>query len=300
MSRETVIRIIPVFILTALFLNGCAAKMSLEEAKKVSLSMESPSLNAPSRRINDILEVLDQSGKYDDKIARLHKAKASKAPPVNENDGKMAVFYHERGEAARQLGRTKQALDDLRTALSYSQKAGMDDPALLRHLGIVEQVSGNFRKAVDLFEKALEIKDEMGTYDHLINAYIQMGDLETAKSLNLESIDALDKKRKKKNAYRNSSMREAHMRRIDYDILEAEGKHSEAEKYIRRELDLYLSLKDTNPRSAIISRLNLASNLNHQNRLLEAEIEARETITESLGLGGADSELAAKAVLTLA
>ena len=300
MSHKYSVKFIVLFLLITFIISGCATKMSLEEAKKVSISMDSPSFTAPSRHINDILEVLDQSGRYDDETAKLLTAKAAKTPPVNADDKTMAAFYHERGEAARQLGHTKQAIDDLRTALSYAQKTGMDDPALLRHLGVAEKVSGNFRRAVDLFERALEIKDDMGTYEHLIDTYIKMGDLETAKSLNIESIDAYNQKRKKKNAERNSLARDAHMSKINHIILEAEGKHSEAEKHIRRELELYHSQKDHNPRATIIGRIALASNLNRQNRLMEAEIEARQSIRESLGLGGADSELAARAVLNLA
>jgi CHAT domain-containing protein len=300
MSKETFIKIFSLFILTTLFMAGCAAKMTLEEAKKVSISMDSPSFMAPSRHINDILEVLDQSGKYDDKTARLLTVKAAKIPPANADDKTMAAFYHERGEAARQLGHTKQAIDDLRTALSYAQKAGINNPALLRHLGGAEKVSGNFRRAVDLFERALEIKDDMGTYENLIDTYIKMGDLETAKRMNIESINAYNEKRRKKNVDRNSLARDAHMSKINHLILEAEGKHSEAEKHIRRELELYHSQKDQNPRSTVVSRITLASNLNHQDRLIEAEIEARQSISESLGLGGADSELAARAVLNLA
>ena len=309
MPREFFIKILFLFMLPTLFITGCAGNMSLEEAKKVSISMDANSLTAPSRHVNDILEVLNQTGKYDDKTARVFAVKASMIPPVNADDRTMTAFYHERGEAARQLGHTKQAIEDLRTALSYAQKADIDDPALLRRLGIAENVSGNFRRAVEHFESALEIKDEMGTYEHLINAYIQMGDLETAKRLNLQSIDAYDqksnkkgnKKRGKRSVERTPPIsRQAHMSKINYLILEAEGKYAEAEKHIRKEGELCKLQKDINPRSVIYNHLSLALNLRNQNRLIESEIEARQTIGESLGLGGADSELTARAVLILA
>ena len=274
--------------------------MSLEEAKKVSVAMDAQPSTAPSRRITDILEVLEQAGHYDARTTKQFRVQASQALPANADDRTLAAFYHERGEAARQLGHMKQALDDLHAALSYSEKAGIADPALLRHLGVAEKISGNFRKAVELLERALELKDEMGTYDQLIDAYIQMGDLERANRLNRESTDAYHQKIRKKNAYRNATSRDAHMARITYAILEAEGKYSEAEKHIRRELDLYHAEPETNPRAAINSRFHLSRNLNRQNRLMEAEIEARQAIRESLGLGGAGSELTAKAVLNLA
>lgn len=278
---------------------GCAAKMSLEEAKKMAVTMDDASITQPSRRITDILLVLNQPGQFDAKVTGQLIAQSSKQQPKNADDRTMAQFFHERGEAARQQGHIKAALDDLRVALAYSEKAGLRDPVLLLHLGVTEKISGNFQKAVDLFQQSLDIKEGMGTYNQLIDAYLQMGDLETVKTVSREGLDAYKRKSmKKKSGFKAN--REIHMIRITYALLEAEGKYAEAEPYIRKELELHRSQIDVNPRAAIGGKMNLAANLRMQHRLIESEMEARQALKESLGLGGIDSELAAKAVIQLA
>ena len=160
------------FVAILLVIPGCAPKMSLEEAKKISVSIDETSIAKPSRRISDILAVLDQPGHFDVNVTKQLKAKVSGLPPSEANDKGMAVFYKERGTAERTLGYMKQALDDLRRALMYSERTGEDDPELLYNLGTVEMSAGNFQRAVDLLEQSIELKDTMGTYAQLTDAYI--------------------------------------------------------------------------------------------------------------------------------
>ncbi len=55
-----------IYLLLIPFLfSACAGKMSLEEARQVTVSMGDKSLTAPPRRIDDILSVLDQSAQDD-------------------------------------------------------------------------------------------------------------------------------------------------------------------------------------------------------------------------------------------
>lgn len=169
-----------------LLVPGCAPRMTLEEAKKISISMDETSVAKPSRRINDILTVLDQPGLFDVNVTQKAKSTRSSLPPDKASDKTLANFYQERGEAARKLGYTKQALDDLRMALMYLQKTGGDDPELLLHLGEAEQASGNFPKAVELFQRSLNLKDAVDTYAQLTGAHIKMGDLETAERFSRE------------------------------------------------------------------------------------------------------------------
>ena len=209
----------------------------------------------------------------------------------------MAVFYNDRGEAARQLGQIKQAIDDLRKALAYSQKAGLRDDSILRNLAIAEQSAGNFQTSLELLTRAREIKyNHLGTLDHLINVYLQLGDFEKAEKISRESINAVQRKRKKKDI---DISRDAHMERIMYLILEAQGKHVEAEPYARRALALYHSQKDK-PAGEITCRISLSRNLSNQGRRMEAEIEARQALLEALGHAGAESDITGKAVENLA
>jgi len=290
-------KFIALLILIILIIPGCASKMSLEEAKKVSITIDDKAITKPSRRISDILEVLNQPRQFDAKITEQLRAKATALPPAKADDSAMAVFYNDRGEAARQLGQIKQAIDDLRKALAYSQKAGLRDDSILRNLAIAEQSAGNFQTSLELLTRAREIKyNHLGTLDHLINVYLQLGDFEKAEKISRESINAVQRKRKKKDI---DISRDAHMERIMYLILEAQGKHVEAEPYARRALTLYQSQKDK-PAGEITCRINLSRNLSNQGRRMEAEIEARQALLEALGHAGAESYITGKAVENLA
>jgi CHAT domain-containing protein len=175
------------FIAIPVAVSGCTASMSREEAKQVSITIEETAIARPSRRISDILAVLDQKGQFDARSTAQMKAKLSVSPPEGTNDADLARFHRERGFAEWQLGFAKPALDDFRLALTYSQKIDRVDAVLLRRLGIIEKDSGNFQSAVDHLEEALELKADMTTYDQLIDAYIRMGDLETAEAYNREN-----------------------------------------------------------------------------------------------------------------
>ena len=297
------------FVAILLVIPGCAPKMSLEEAKKISVSIDETSIAKPSRRISDILAVLDQPGHFDVNVTKQLKAKVSGLPPSEANDKGMAVFYKERGTAERTLGYMKQALDDLRRALMYSERTGEDDPELLYNLGTVEMSAGNFQRAVDLLEQSIELKDTMGTYAQLTDAYIKIGDMETAEQLSHKGYDLYVQKTTKQNRKKqtegsvlNANAREVNMSRIRYSVLEAQGKYGEAEQYLRKTLDLShsQSVKERKPRNTINTRMQLSQNLTRQHRLLEAEIEARQAVNEALGFGGVESDLTARAVRRLA
>jgi hypothetical protein len=54
------------FLMIAAFLfTGCTTQMSLEKAKQATISMSGQSLTPPPRKINDILEMLNQQGEFD-------------------------------------------------------------------------------------------------------------------------------------------------------------------------------------------------------------------------------------------
>ena len=72
-----------IFVLTALFfVPACAEKrMSLKEAKQVTVSMEGKSYVPPPRRVDDILNVLDQKGQFDPRVVEKLEEEADLLPP---------------------------------------------------------------------------------------------------------------------------------------------------------------------------------------------------------------------------
>ena len=318
-----------------LVVSGCAKSISREEARQVSIMMEETAITKPSRRISDILAVLDQKGQFDANSTRKMKGNLSALPPDGANEAALAHFHRERGRAEWQLGFMKQALDDFRLALTYARTIGRVDAVLLRFLGIAEKASGNFQSAVDHLEKSLDLKADLATYDQLIDAYITTGDIETAEEYNREIQDRYSVKKDKKSGARQddsrgkskranigsrphrnpdrvrtdnltksmvANIRAVHVNNAMALVLEAKGRYEEAEQYWRKELDLHhaQSVVERIPRYAIQNRFRLSRNLALQGRFIDSEIEARQALKEALGHGGAESDLTVRAVERLA
>lgn len=288
-------RLIPVALIV-LLLPSCATKMSLEEAKKVTVSISPVSgFVPPPRKIDDITAILNHPGQFDTKITEQFRAQADAVPPENVDSN----FYHTRGSAALQLGWTKQALEDLREAQRLSETTGIHNTQIHRSLAWVERAIGNFSRAVQLLEEAAKIDNHPSTYARLVETYIQMGEIEKAEKTagNGKMFCATSPKRRNPQFVLWCDIETAAM---EADLLEARAKYTEAEKFIRRRLNLMQATENKYPGLLINVRLQLAGNLLRQERFTEAEIEVRETLKESLGLGGKDSLLTTKVISTMA
>ena len=162
-------RCLPAFflILVTIFLLTCAEKrMSIEEAKKVAVSMDKESFVPPPRRIDDILAILDQPGQFDPEIVSKTIAIADAAPPETDNIVVLANFYLKRGLKARELGRSNQVFQDIHTALQYAREARSrkvfkmpkkDYAWILKEWGQEEAYLGNFKQGISLIEQSLDI-----------------------------------------------------------------------------------------------------------------------------------------------
>jgi tetratricopeptide (TPR) repeat protein len=269
-TKELLLLVLIVFLLPS-----CATQMSLEEAKKVTVSISGTSAFAPPpRRIDDITSILEQPGQFDRKITERLIVQADAVPPKDAESG----FYHKRAEAARQLGRPRQALDDLNHALLLSEKEGVRNPRILLHLALVERDIGNFGRALELLEESLRLARLSSTYRVLVETYIQAGDIEKARKTadSAKAFCAAPSKRRTADFYLwcdiNALSTEA-------ALLETQAKYAEAEKYIREQLQkISQNIKEDFPSWLINVRLWLAMNLMRQERFMEAEVEAREAL----------------------
>ena len=286
-------------ILTLLF--ACASPMSVDEAKQVTLSMSEESFVPPPRRIDDILAVLDEPGQFDREIAAITQAKADEPPPDTDDHVTLAEFYLERGIMAREIGRPKQALADVRTALKYAEDetgrkvAGMSNKfysQILTHVGHLEKALGNLSRGLALLKQSLEIRKSSSTYNNLAGLYLMVGDYKSGEEYTKKGI-----------RYCNKSIRAGHKEwpvlgrdKLWHRLLEAKGQFAEAEPYIRSQLknmETYGTMYDR-PKNYIYSRSRLAQNLAKQGRLIEAELEARKALKQALGFAGKESAITAR------
>jgi CHAT domain-containing protein len=281
------------FLILILF-PACAGKMSVEEARQVTVSMSGKSLVAPPRRIDDILTAIDQSGRYDPARGEKIRAVINKPRPKTDNVATLSRYYHNRGVAAMEIGRQSQALTDLRLALDYSLRAGGPNHKLLNSLGSAEFVNGNQKHAIELFEQSLSKKKLPGTYNMLVKLYARIGDLESAETVAKQGISLCNRLRNQKGWGNWPVISAANMKA---HILEAQGKFSEAELHYRRALRNFTpSMRRRQSMSYIVYSVYLTRTLKNQDRLVEAEVEARETLNEALGISGRNAEVTASII----
>ena len=270
-----------------IFFTACAGKkMSVEEAKQITVSMSGKSFVPPPRSINDILSILDQKEYFDFESIEKLKAEADRPQPKKRDKLSLSNFYYYRGEAASRLGRWNQALTDYRMAFQYSE---FKDPMLIQRLGVVEFICGNFKRAIELLELSLSKKEHPNTYAQLVKLYSRMGDLENAERFQQRG-ESLCNELQFQSGW--NEWPKVHAARMKAYLFEAQGKPREAEKYYRRSLALLSpSSKRKYPIAAFADKIYLSRCLRKQGRLLEAESEARQALKEAVGFGGKDTEI---------
>ncbi len=295
----------PLVITTALCLlmlsSGCVErKMSVKEAKAVSVSMGKAEFEPPPRRIGDILDVLEQSGAFDPAVTLRYRKIAGTPLPGAADTGDLAAFLLKRGDAATNIGRSRQALDDLRASLQYSSVDEGHYPKLLLKLGSLESQFGNVDEAIRLTKESLSLKPRIIHYEKLVKYYSRKGDFKAVKKVLDEGIELADKIiRKMQRRNKKPDALIAQINGIKAQYYQSLGQNAKAEPFLRKRLDSLLKMVDRNPRIGIHARLDLSANLRKQRRPMEAEIEVRKALIEALGLGGQEGDFTARAVIVL-
>ena len=288
-------RLFPAYILifVTIIMLACAEKrMTIDEAKKVTISMNKESFVAPPRSIDDILDILDQPGEFDTEIISRTKAMADAVPPKTNDSIVLAKFYLQRGRKARDLGRSNQVYQDIHTALRYANEARSRNLIkmpkeeyawILKELGQEEAYLGNFKKGISLIEQSLDIHQghRGNPYLSLALLYFLAGDYSAGKAILEKGIGLY-----------NKIIRPGDWGRIiakswlQAELLYREGKFSGEELVRRYALKLMKQSRDyikNHPRGYIYMRSWLARNLAKQGRLIEAELEVRRALDAALG-----------------
>ncbi len=321
-------RIALVLCFTLFLAAACAPRMTQEEARQIALSIDlmpskeagqavSPlsdlSFTPPPRSIADILEVLDSPGDFNPEVLERLRIEADAPKPSIETDGYLAEFYHRRSNASHELGHAQKALEDSRLAFAHMRKAGEERLDLMRTLASLEKNHGSRRRAVELLQrcreldKASPIRQYAVSYDQmLLDLYLSTGDLDSAEKAREKAAEFcgnkwvnttgkyLDIKLSENDVIR----RDANCLGMEAKFAEYQNRYREAERHRRQALEI--SLRNPKSPGRIISdRLSLAGNLRHQGRLMEAEMESRKALGESLGHGGRSSVLTARALRNL-
>ncbi len=266
--------------------------VSLEEAKKITATFEGGSFVPPPRTINDITAVLDQQKLADPEELARQKTEAEARPPVGVSKSKLAAFYYGRAMAARRLGRAGQELADLREAGKIAREDTLIRTELRKdiflELGGAEFSLGNHKAAIESIQRSIRVTEYVGGYSTLSRFYAYAGNLEEAGKWRGRTLNALAEGR-------GGKFREYHRNRVEALYLEAQGKWSEAEPFVRRTIETTIrnELSKRYPFMLPGLRSRLALNFLRQGRLVEAEIVARDVLLEVLERSGKYSRITA-------
>ena len=294
--------ILPIAAIALLFqLGACThGSLSIEEAKRVTLSVRSESFVPPPRRSYDIVELLKRPNRADSQLAREFLAEVNSAPPNGMSPGRLAKFYFERGKAAMQLGLLPKGRQDFQHALVLAKTADVPSPDIEFHLGFTEFDFGNYRSAEALVTRSVRASDSISRYAYLVKHYAHVGDMERALQWRREAKQIVSEWAARNPSVRSRTWVRYALSRMEAVILEAQGRFTEAEPYWRTTLEMFTrGSQGRRPMYVLHFKLDLINNLKNQGRLAEAEVEARQAIEEGVAFGAKGTYHNAKACMLL-
>ena len=283
-----------IVVITVLFFLACAPKqMTLDEAIQTSISMRGQSFVPPPRSTDDILDVIARESKKD-ALAAKEWFELSKAEiPANANKSELIELYKKRGMAAFVICSFEKSRDDFQKVYELAGPEKVEN-SVLSLLAGSEQNVGNFEKAIALFNFLKERNPlAVSSYSTLAHIFARAGYFEKADSVRNEGLAHFGNEQNKLRG-----LGEFFKARLEYVVLNMRAKYQEAEPFIRKAIVEASDTRPPRPELVHIEKIRLIKNLIDQNRLVEAELEARKEIAHSINFFGLESvhSIAAKTI----
>ena len=295
--------------------------LSLEQAKKVSVAFEKQAFVPPPRTIGDITAVLDsQKRDYPERNNALI-ARANAQEPQGGRLPDRIRFYSSRGWAAFKIGRTAQAIADLKQANRLAERArrmkANARAELLNRLSQARYAGGLPQDAMADLKQAIEVNANPGKgaamRSRLAIWLTLSGDLDgadrTIRNAEIQISVANQAGGPKAEIWmRNERMVSAAVKRAAARILMARGDYDRAEATLRESLASMATYQreaaedDAKPHLRLSQYIHadLGLALLHQGRRLEAEVEIRSALDGAIKLSGRYSPDVARFAANLA
>lgn len=291
--------------------DGPPRPLSLDQAQKVAAQFQSDSFIPPPRTIDDITAILDQQSADTAQIDADKKA-ADAQPPAGAAPKDLFAFYFTRSQHAEHLGRYQQQVTDLQEALRLGQSLKADIELVTRDLMRAQFLIGNFAAALDAakLSQASIPPQNMGapiaSWAALAINYALLGDMADADNAIAKAQAQLQSLNTPNGTYAQITVRTRYGAGLEAGVLSAQatvatahGNYREAELDFKQALpliDTSLHQVDTNrgtvdstssmggpTRESVESQqtrimLALASNLQTEGKLLEAEVYTRQAL----------------------
>lgn len=269
--------------LAALLLAGCGQpRVSLEKASEMAVHVAATGRLSPPRRMDDMTALLARgAGGESEAVAKL-KAGADARPPEDAAPAALGTFFHHRGMAAWELGRIRQAREDFARARDLAEADGRPvDADTLYQLARAEEFSGNVEAALDILERLRAGTGAnarpLRTYGALVRLYAFLGDMERSRKA-LDQATAMARRFDPAGKKPGVQLAMEFMQASD---LEGRNDWRGAEAHLRRGLAT-LERRVDMPVEAILNRIRLCWGLQLQDRLVDAEIEARRALADAV------------------
>jgi CHAT domain-containing protein/tetratricopeptide (TPR) repeat protein len=278
------------------------------EGRAPTLTGSGTSFVPPPRAISDITAILDQQKREKPEIEAEARRRADQPPPDSQDPAVLAAFYFERAGAARKVGRSRQAIDDLTLAADLVVQApgkhGLEMKILWRLYG-AQVEAGRYTRAVAVLLRAREraTPGQRGWLfsidSDLVQQYVFAGQLDAAEAMRREVVNLREEARHWRDRPPPGvvALWDARTFQAQAGMLEGRGRYVEAEAFTRRSIAVLIAgssgrrsddLDPGSSRSDLLDvfRARLARELLMQGRLLEAEVEARRALLDALGKYG--------------
>ncbi len=303
--------------------------MSLEEARRASVSFGERFFVPPPRTVGDLTAILDKQKLEEPDALASARRRADEVQPNPYQPGErtrnrfaptaggrepvfqfLAEFFYERALAAREVGRSKQEILDLTGALQMAERAlwTAGSVEILERLSVAEMEAGNLSRGLDYIELAMTRATRDDPRGPLIPLHARLatlralaGDLDAADQALERSLEVLRNARRSGAANRWASVGwTAAAAEAEAALAETKGRYEGAERSYRQ---MIAALASDSQRAKEFwidqARSKLAIVLLRRGRLFEAESEARTGLLGALGKQGRNSIHTANALRVL-
>lgn len=258
----------------------------------------------PPRTIDDLTKLLDH---YKPDPAAGAKARAEADQPELQGGDTAALFafYLQRGQAAANIGRVNQQVQDFRKASENVRGNSKEEIQAFRDLATAEVIGGNLLRAIQAAEDAVQRTDRsnkgqaLGAYQQLSQLYVLVGDFDKAEKALREAEATFTALKSSRNWSYYADNWTANLERARGELFRASGRMVEAEGSYRkglRALETYIAalrggmqppnyspydlVRATRFREVLIR--NVAQALMGQGKFIDAEVQLRQALRSAL------------------
>lgn len=254
-------------------------------------------------------------------VAELEQQLAA-APPDGSDAQALCIYRHKRGMANARLGRTDEAIADLRLALELNQPSRLSPNQWCERYRLQTDIANTYKLAGDPRARITFVKqmgDELRkvnsrryffTLNWLMDDYVTLGLLKSAEDVMRQASELLPELRQRRdwateesNILNQWNVYTAYMQELHGNFAEAERMRRESLKQARAYFELRTRLENADSQLLRVARGNvatalrlLANTLSAQGKFSEAEVYARDGLALLLSYTTKNSPDAARAL----